>query len=217
MKVAWNNFSAILSWRLAELTDVPTKSKKGMIRVRECVRGIAGKLFDEKWSILDPECQNGKRDIMSILGEHLSLQHHWGDHPRSVMIQWGQIQPRTNGPSLQGKKSSMKWGKFGASHSILCLLITTFPSAIILAGHGELLLNKLFIKLPWTNSDSTSNTLSWALWELAKNHDIQNKLRKEILKYCQMYPGGMIPVKEYDSMGYTVAFIKVFPSETLQE
>jgi len=63
--------------------------------------------------------------------------------------------------------------------------------AIILAGH-----------------ETTSNTLSFALWELAKNHAIQDKLRAEIQLYSQNYLGEPIPVTEYDGMEYTVAFIK---------
>jgi len=56
--------------------------------------------------------------------------------------------------------------------------------------------------------ETTANTLSWSLWELAKDHKIQDKLREEIMNYSQASSDSMIPVEEYDGMEYTVAFMK---------
>jgi len=64
-------------------------------------------------------------------------------------------------------------------------------SSIIFAGH-----------------ETTSTTLAWCLWELSKNHAIQDKVRAEIAMYTQNYAGEAVPVTEYDGMEYTVAFIK---------
>jgi hypothetical protein len=66
--VAWNNFAQLLSSTLIRLTDVNTAAKKWTINTRETARDVAGKLLDEKWSVADPENEEGKRDVMSLLG-----------------------------------------------------------------------------------------------------------------------------------------------------
>ena len=69
--MAWNNFNNLLPRTLVRLTDVPTKSKKWTHSTRGISREVAGKLLDEKWSVSDPVNEEGKRDVMSLLGNSL--------------------------------------------------------------------------------------------------------------------------------------------------
>lgn len=59
-----------------------------------------------------------------------------------------------------------------------------------------------------SSSETTSNLLTWSLWQLAENQDVQIKLREEISRYSQNY-SGEVSVGQYDKMKYTLAFIKV--------
>jgi len=59
--------------------------------------------------------------------------------------------------------------------------------------------------------ETTANTLTWALWELAKHTKIQSKLRVEIrhwMKLAHANGDETIPVSDYEKMEYTVAVMK---------
>jgi cytochrome P450 len=69
------------------------------------------------------------------------------------------------------------------------------------------------ISLNFSHTDgSTASTLSFALWELAKDVDLQQRLRQEIketLRRVQANGETEIGFDEYDNMSLLVAFIKV--------
>lgn len=59
---------------------------------------------------------------------------------------------------------------------------------------------------------TTANTLAFALWELAKNPDLQRRIRKEIshtLHVVQQQGENEIGFGKYDSMDLLTAFLKV--------
>jgi cytochrome P450 len=57
--------------------------------------------------------------------------------------------------------------------------------------------------------DTTSNTLSWILWELAKNPDAQSRLREEIKSMRSKKTGDVaFTVTDYDNMPFLNAVIK---------
>lgn len=61
--------------------------------------------------------------------------------------------------------------------------------------------------------DTTANTVTWLLWELAKNQDYQEKLRAEITqKREEVTARGDVDfsMEDLDSMDYLQAAIKVF-------
>ncbi len=67
-------------------------------------------------------------------------------------------------------------------------------STIIMAGH-----------------ETTSNSLSWALLELAKHPEIQSKLRDEIraMEPLILSRGGSFTATDFDNMPYLTAVVKV--------
>ncbi|KZT40727.1 cytochrome P450 [Sistotremastrum suecicum HHB10207 ss-3] len=67
-------------------------------------------------------------------------------------------------------------------------------SAIMIAGH-----------------ETTSNSVTWTLWELAKHPDIQDRLRSEIRSFVfEASERGLdaIPAEDYEKMAYTTAVMK---------
>jgi hypothetical protein len=53
---------------------MPTKANKWTWKTRGIVRDVAGKLFDEKWSVGHEDGDDGRaRDVMSLLGESYAL------------------------------------------------------------------------------------------------------------------------------------------------
>ena len=73
----------------------------------------------------------------------------------------------------------------------LFLMLTDY-SVIIVGGH-----------------ETTANTLSWALFEMTKNVEIQNRLRAEIRKKIQDKGNDVFTEQEYESMPYLNAIVKV--------
>ena len=63
--------------------------------------------------------------------------------------------------------------------------------------------------------ETTANTLTWYLWELAKNPDFQDKLREEVLAMRQQISARgetEVTVNDLDSMTYLQAGMKVHNS-----
>jgi hypothetical protein len=55
---------------------MPTKANRWLWRTRGIARGVAGKLFDEQWSVDHEDGEDsGPRDIMSLLGELCAFSH----------------------------------------------------------------------------------------------------------------------------------------------
>lgn len=57
--------------------------------------------------------------------------------------------------------------------------------------------------------ETTSNTLAFALWELAKDQLTQNLIRTEILLFMKRNQSETIPVSQFEEMECTTSFIKV--------
>lgn len=60
--------------------------------------------------------------------------------------------------------------------------------------------------------DTTATTLTWLLWEVAKNQDFQDKMRAEVAeKRAQVVARGDVDfsAEDLDSMEYVLAAIKV--------
>ena len=60
--------------------------------------------------------------------------------------------------------------------------------------------------------DTTANTMSWALFELAKHPDVQEKLRAEIRKkedQIRARGKGNFSLSDLEAMPYVLAVIKV--------
>lgn len=208
VKSAWNNFIALLSLPMANLVDVPTRAKSAMNRSRNISRDVAGKLFDEEWSVSDPESGIVKRDVMSLLGEHCGSKADESNYMFILLlIQSRQTLLRMDGRSLLEKRCSIRWGEFAsviAYPRLTCgLHFTELSSSLAMVSGSS-------CPAEFTNhlQETTSNVLTWSLWELAKNQGVQSKLRDEILQYAQP-SSGEVSVSEYENMKYTVAFIKV--------
>src|ERR1700761_6459980 len=87
-------------------------------------------------------------------------------------------------------------------------------SSVMFAGHGE-----IFSSTSRFNDNSqpimietTASTITWVLWEMAKQPKIQTALRTEIrdfLRAAHERGEDTIPVAEYDKMPYTQAILKV--------
>ena len=60
-----------------------------------------------------------------------------------------------------------------------------------------------------TGHESTANTITWMLYEMAKNPEIQEAVHKEILS---VFPDGDISIHEYANLAYTKAVV----SETMR-
>lgn len=72
MKSALFNLFAILPISfIGILMKLPNKGSERITATRDIQRDIAGKLFDERWNVTDPENEAGNRDVMSLLGELL--------------------------------------------------------------------------------------------------------------------------------------------------
>jgi hypothetical protein len=51
------------------IANAPIKANRSMVETKEVVREVAGKLFDEKWNATQLGDENGRKDVMSLLGE----------------------------------------------------------------------------------------------------------------------------------------------------
>lgn len=56
--------------------------------------------------------------------------------------------------------------------------------------------------------ETTANTLSWALFELARTPDVQKKLREEI-RASQAVSGGELSLADTSALPYLEAVVKV--------
>lgn len=70
-KVAITNLISLLPRSLMLWHHLPSKGNKRLSHVRDVSRGIAERLLDEKWSVVDPSME--RKDVMSLLG---TSSHH---------------------------------------------------------------------------------------------------------------------------------------------
>jgi cytochrome P450 len=57
--------------------------------------------------------------------------------------------------------------------------------------------------------ETTSNTLSWAIFELTRHPEIQDKLRAEIREKIAEKGNSVFSGHDYDNMPYLTAVVKV--------
>jgi Cytochrome P450 len=77
--------------------------------------------------------------------------------------------------------------------SLLAHALPTY-SSLLLAGH-----------------DTTSNTLTWFLWEVAKHPESQERIRAEIAAFREGSGEEQPSFLDLDNMAYTQAALKVLP------
>jgi cytochrome P450 len=78
-----------------------------------------------------------------------------------------------------------------------------------LTDHGSLQLHSTLLL---AGHETTSNTITWALFELAKHPEIQSRLRAEIGETeAAIHARGNVDfsIADFDSMPYTTAVMKV--------
>jgi cytochrome P450 len=63
--------------------------------------------------------------------------------------------------------------------------------------------------LLFAGHDTTANTLSWYLWELAKHPESQGRVRAEIVATRARRGGKELSIADLDSMTFTQATLKV--------
>ena len=71
--------------------------------------------------------------------------------------------------------------------------LSTENSTLLFAGH-----------------DTTTNTLAWCLYEIAKNPECQERVRAEIAAIRAKKHGEILSATDLDSMTYTLAILKVY-------
>jgi alkylphenol/PAH-inducible cytochrome P450 monooxygenase len=57
--------------------------------------------------------------------------------------------------------------------------------------------------------DTTANTMTWFLWEIAKHPESQDRIRAEITALRALRGGGQFSITDLDNMAYTLAALKV--------
>jgi cytochrome P450 len=63
--------------------------------------------------------------------------------------------------------------------------------------------------LLFAGHDTTANTLTWYLWELAKHPESQERVRAEIIATRAKNGGKELSITDLDSMAFTQATLKV--------
>ena len=63
--------------------------------------------------------------------------------------------------------------------------------------------------LLFAGHDTTANTLTWYLWELAKHPESQERIRAEIIATRAKNGGQELSIADLDSMSFTQATLKV--------
>jgi cytochrome P450 len=63
--------------------------------------------------------------------------------------------------------------------------------------------------LLFAGHDTTANTLTWYLWELAKHPESQERIRAEIIATRAKNGGKEFSITDLDSMAFTQATLKV--------
>jgi cytochrome P450 len=71
--------------------------------------------------------------------------------------------------------------------------VLTANSTLLFAGH-----------------DTTTNTLGWCLYEIARNPKCQERVRAEIAAMRVKKGGEILSATDLDSMTYTLATLKVY-------
>jgi cytochrome P450 len=71
--------------------------------------------------------------------------------------------------------------------------VLTVNSSLLFAGH-----------------DTSSNTLGWYLYEIARNPESQKRVRAEIVAIRAKKGGEILSATDLDSMAYTLATLKVY-------
>ena len=64
--------------------------------------------------------------------------------------------------------------------------------------------------LLFAGNDTTTNTLGWYLYEIARNPESQERVRAEITAIRAKKGGEMLSATDFDSMTYTLATLKVY-------
>lgn len=64
--------------------------------------------------------------------------------------------------------------------------------------------------LLFAGHDTTANTLTWYLWELAKHPESQERVRAEISATRAKNGGQELSIADLDSMTFTQATLKVY-------
>ena len=86
------------------------------------------------------------------------------------------------------------------------------------AGHETTARTVSFPKVSTGNASQLTLQLTFGLWELAKNHRVQEKLREEVTETLgQIKARGKsdFTVEDFDLMPYLVAVVKVCPEQSI--
>ena len=157
--------------------------------VKRAVTEVARELVHEKAETL--LAGKGTRDIFSLLGRMLFFVAHLRYSPSRSQGQHGYRSEEQN-DRRRIVSSSVVRTIISSSISVVCL---TIISTILLAGH-----------------ETTSNTLSWTLLELARHPKVQSRLRAEIREMeaaIRARGDTQFTIADFDEMPYTTAVIKV--------
>ena len=94
-------------------------------------------------------------------------------------------------PTLKRLTRSRKFN-MSASRSDGLIIIHCVDSTLLFAGH-----------------DTTTNSVAWCFYEIARNPKCQERVRSEIAAMRAKKAGEMLSVTDFDGMTYTLATLKV--------
>ena len=113
-------------------------------------------------------------------------------------------------------KWSLKSGKILPKPACLNDPYSPWIRTIIFSGHETMARAVSFPEIPTRSTSQSTPQLTSALWELAKNRPVQERLRKEVteaLGRIKSRGKSDFTVEDIDSMPYLIAFGKVCPEQ----
>lgn len=158
-------------------------------KARECERltlKVAKELLEGKAEALQDG--EGSRDIFSLLGALARLEPYAMSTHASTAVKANASENEKVCLSDEELYAEMRCVDV---HFPEVLALTRRTSTILFAGH-----------------ETTSNTICWALLELARHPDVQEKLRQEIHEYIISHGVTELTASDFDSMPFLQAVLK---------